>query len=121
MSTLETPRRGDIWMVDLAVPIGAEAAFERPAVVVSNNAANESASAMGRGVVTVVPITSNVRRVYPFQVRLAARPCGLRQESKAQAEQIRAVAVERLRKRVGRVPRKIAIELDAAIRLHLSL
>ena len=121
MSTLETPRRGDIWMVDLAVPIGAEAAFERPAVVVSNNAANESASAMGRGVVTIVPITSNIQRVYPFQVRLAARPCGLRQESKAQAEQIRAVAVERLRKRVGRVPRKTTIELDAAIRLHLNL
>ncbi len=108
-------------MVVLASPISAEAAFERPAVVVSINAANESAAAMRRGVVTVVPITSNVRRVYPFQVRLAARPCGLRQDSKAQAEQIRAVAVERLRDRVGRVPRRIMNEIDAAIRLHLGL
>ena len=121
MSPLETPRRGEIWLVDLAVPLGAEAAFRRPAVVVSNNAANESAAAMGRGVVTVVPVTGNVRRVYPFQVLLGARPCGLRQDSKAQAEQIRAIAVERLRGRVGRVPRKIMIEIDAAIRLHLSL
>ncbi len=115
------PRRGDIWVVDLAHPIGAEAAFERPAVIVSNNAANESASAMRRGVVTVMPITSNIRRVYPFQVRLAARPCGLRQDSKAQAEQIRAIAIERLRDRVGRVPRRTMNEIDAAIRLHLGV
>ena len=108
-------------MVDLAHPIGAEAAFERPAVVVSNNAANESAWAIRRGVVTIVPITGNIRRVYPFQVRLAARPCGLRQDSKAQAEQIRAIAVERLKSRVGRVPRRTMNEIDAAIRLHLSI
>ena len=108
-------------MVDLADPVGAEAAFLRPAVIVSNNAANESASAIGRGVFTVLPITSNVRRVYHFQVRLAARPCGLGQDSKAQAEQIRAIAVERLRNRVGRVPPGTMKEIDAAIRLHLSL
>ncbi len=115
------PRRGDIWMVDLAHPIGAEAAFERPAVVVSNNAANESAWAIRRGVVTIVPVTGNVRRVYPFQVRLVARPCGLRQDSKAQAEQIRAIAVERLKNRLGRVPRRTMNEIDAAMRLHLSI
>ena len=108
-------------MVDLAHPIGAEAAFERPAVVVSNNAANESAWAIRRGVVTIVPVTGNVRRVYPFQVRLVARPCGLRQDSKAQAEQIRAIAVERLKNRLGRVPRRTMNEIDAAMRLHLSI
>ena len=117
----DTPRRGEIWIVDLANPPGSEAAFERPAVVVSNNAANESASATGRGVVTVVPITGNVRRVYPFQVRLAAHSCGLSRESKAQAEQIRAVAIERLRNRVGRTPQRTMAEIDAAMRLHLVL
>jgi len=108
-------------MVDLAQPIGAEAAFERPAVLVSNSAANESGWTMRRGVVTVVPITSNVRRVFPFQTRLSARRCGLSRDSKAQAEQIRAIAVERLLHRVGRVPRRTMKELDAAIRLHLGL
>ena len=121
MTPAEAARRGDIWMVDFSNPIGAEAAFERPAVIVSNNAANESAAAMNRGVVTVVPVTSNIRRVYPFQVRLAARDCGLRLDSKAQAEQVRAVAVERLRNRVGRVPQRRMNEVDAALRLHLSL
>ena len=108
-------------MVDFSSPIGAEAAFERPAVIVSNNAANESASATNRGVVTVVPVTGNVRRVYPFQVRLPARDCGLRRDSKAQAEQVRAVAVQRLGNRVGRVPQRRMNEVDAALRLHLSL
>lgn len=117
----DVPRRGEIWMVDLANPIGSEAAFERPAVIVSNNAANESASATRRGVVTVVPITGNVRRVYPFQVRLPVRSCGLGRESKAQAEQIRAVAIERLHDRVGRAPQRTMAEIDAAMRLHLAL
>ena len=121
MSTALAARRGDIWIVDFSSPIGSEAAFERPAVIVSNNAANESASAANRGVVTVVPVTSNTRRVYPFQVRLPARDSGLRRDSKAQAEQIRAIAVERLRSRVGRVPRRRMQEVDAALRLHLSL
>lgn len=117
----DAPRRGEIWIVDLANPIGSEAAFERPAVIVSNNAANESASATRRGVVTVVPITGNVRRVYPFQVRLPVRSCGLGRESKAQAEQIRSVAIERLRNRVGRAPQRTMAEIDAAMRLHLAL
>ena len=117
----DTPRRGEVWMVDLADPVGAEAAFERPAVVVSNNAANESTSAMQRGVVTIVPITGNVQRVYPFQVRLAARSCGLSRDCKAHAEQIRAVAIERFLNRVGRTPRRTMDEIDAAMRLHLAL
>lgn len=108
-------------MVDFADPIGAEAAFRRPAVVVSNNAANESAFGMSRGVITVLPISSNVHRVYPFQVRLPTRASGLPRESKAQAEQVRAVAIERLQARLGRVPRRLMNDVDAALRLHLVL
>ena len=108
-------------MVDFAEPIGAEAAFQRPAVVVGNNAANQSAAAMNRGVITVLPITRNVRRVYPFQVKIAARTGGLPGESKAQAEQVRAVAVERLQDRLGRLPPRLMNDVDTALRLHLSL
>ena len=108
-------------MVDFGFPRGSEAAYRRPAVVVSNNAANQSAARLGRGVVSVVPITTNVRRVFPFQVRLPARLCGLPHESKAQVEQIRAVAVERLHSRVGRVPPSVLGDIDDALRLHLAL
>ena len=120
MNPLGPVRRGDIWMVDFSIPKGSEAAYRRPAVIVSNDSANRSAASLGRGVVTVVPVTSNVRRVYPFQARLRSRDSGLPRDSKAQAEQIRSVAMERLDSRVGRVPMKTMEEIDAARRLHLN-
>ena len=114
-------RRGDIVAVSLDPARGSEAAKTRPAVVVSNDAANATATRLARGVVTVVPITSNVARVYPFQVLLRADQTGLRQDSKAQAEQIRSVAVERIGRRLGMLPTAAMAELDEALRIHLAL
>ena len=114
-------RRGDITLVDLDPARGAEASKFRPAVIVSNDGANATAARLGRGVVTVVPITTNVRRVYPFQVLLPAAETGLREESKAQAEQVRAIDVARVGRRVGRLPAVLMNEVDEALRLHLAL
>ena len=71
-------QRGEIRLVDLEPVRGAEADKQRPAVIVSNDGANNTAQRLGRGVVTVVPVTSNVERVYPFQVLLPAGATGLR-------------------------------------------
>ena len=114
-------RRGDVRLVDLEPTRGNEANKQRPAVVVSNDTANGVAARLGRGVVTVVPVTSNVDRVFPFQVRLPAERAGLRAESKAQAEQVRAVSVERVGPALGRLPPEILAALDEALRLHLDL
>jgi mRNA interferase MazF len=114
-------RRGEIRLVDFEPARGSEANKRRPAVIVSNDAANASAARMGRGVVTVVPVTSNVSRVFPFQALLAARSTGLEVDSKAQAEQVRAVAVQRVGRTVGVVPRTLMGQIDDALRLHLSL
>jgi mRNA interferase MazF len=114
-------RRGDIVTVDLAPARGSEASKSRPAIIVSNDAANATAARLRRGVVTVVPVTSNVERVYPFQVLLPAAVTGLRHDSKAQAEQVRSVAVDRIGERVGRLSPQLMNELDDAIRIHLSL
>ena len=114
-------RRGEICLVDLEPVRGAEANKRRPAVIVSNDGANTTAQRLGRGVVTVAPVTSSLARVYPFQVRLDAAVTGLAVDSKAQAEQLRTVAVERLGPRVGMVPPEVMAELDEAIRLHLAL
>lgn len=113
--------RGDICLVDLEPVRGAESDKRRPAVVVSNDGANRTASRLGRGVVTVVPLTSNVRRVYPFQVLLPADDTGLAADSKAQAEQVRAVDVVRIGPVVGRLPAVLRAQLDDAVRLHLAL
>ena len=114
-------RRGEIRWVDLDPVRGTESNKRRPAVIVSNDGANTTADRLGRGVVTVVPVTSNVRRVYPFQVLLAADSTGLPRDSKAQAEQVRSVAVERVGARIGVVPREGLAALDEALRLHLAL
>ena len=90
-------------------------------MVASNNDANRAAASLKRGVVTVVPVTSNVRRIYPFQVKLAARTSGLKRESKAQPEQVRAVAIERPYTCVGQVPLPTIKKIDDALRLHLNL
>lgn len=114
-------RRGDIALVDLNPTRGAEADKLRPAVLVSNDGANTTAARLGRGVVTVVPVTTNTDRVYPFQVLLPADGTGLRADAKAQAEQVRSVDVTRLGSRVGRVPASLMHQLDEALRLHLAL
>jgi mRNA interferase MazF len=113
--------RGEIRLVNLDPVIGAEASKRRPAVIVSNDGANATAARLGRGVVAVVPLTSNVARVYPFQVKLSAKATGLRTDSKAQAEQVRSIAVQRVGARVGRVPADVMERLDEALRLHLAL
>jgi len=114
-------RRGDIHSVNLDPARGSEANKRRPAVIVSNDAANASATRLGRGVITVVPVTSNIERIYPFHVLLTAIETGLDRDSKALAEQIRSVAVERVGARLGVVPNAILLEIDEALRLHLGL
>jgi mRNA interferase MazF len=114
-------RRGDIVAVDLEPVLGAEADKRRPAVVVSNDTANATATRLGRGVIMVVPVTSNVKRVHDFQVLLPAAETGLGRDSKAQAEQVRSIAVERVGDRLGVVPEGRMDELDEALRIHLAL
>lgn len=114
-------RRGDIALVDLEPARGAEANKFRPAVLVSNDGATSTAARLNRGVVTVVPITSNIARVFAFQVLLPASDTGLDRDSKAQAEQVRSIDVTRVRSRIGRVPTTLMHHLDEALRLHLAL
>ncbi|MGA2970635.1 MAG: type II toxin-antitoxin system PemK/MazF family toxin, partial [Acidimicrobiales bacterium] len=63
----------------------------------------------------------NISRVYPFQVLLPANVTGLEHDSKAQAEQVRSVSVERIGSAVGEVSQDMMAELDEALRLHLAL
>jgi mRNA interferase MazF len=114
-------RRGEIRVADLEPVRGAQANKRRPVVIVSNDAANRRAEALGRGIGTVVPLTSNVSRVLPFQLLVPPADSGLSRPSKAQAEQVRSIAVERLGARVGRLPAASLQALDLALRLHLQL
>ncbi len=69
--------------------LGSEANKRGQAVIVSNDRANATAVRLGRGVITVVPVTSNTSTLYLFQALLSATS-RLEIDSKAQAEQIRS-------------------------------
>ena len=113
--------RGEIYWVDFEPAIDHEADKVRPAIIVSNNAANRRATALGDGVVTVVPLTSRTDPVFPFHVLVPARGSGLARMSRAQVEQVRALSVRRVHGRIGRLPDDLAGALDDAIRFHFAL
>lgn len=115
-------QRGDIVMVDLEPVRGAEADKARPAVLVGNDASLQAAVRHGRGVVTIVPITTNAAIRGPMHVPLRpTRLNRLRAPSKAQAEQIRSVDIDRLRGSLGRLGPSDLDAIDAALAYHLAL
>lgn len=110
-------KRGDIYFADLNPIVGAEIAKQRPVLIVSNNANNRAAST-----VTVVPLTSQVNRVYPFEVLLKMDDTGLPKPSKAQVQQIRTISKQRILGRpVGRLELGPMQNVEAALKLHLDL
>jgi len=110
-------KRGEIYFADLSPTVGSEINKKRPVLIVSNDANNRAAST-----ITVLPITSNVTNVFPFEIRLATEDSGLPKDSKAQAQQIRTISKERIAGRaVGRLAASKMALVDAAIRLHLGL
>lgn len=109
-------RRGDIALVDFKPGRSGEVDYTRPAVVVTNDQANILAP-----VIMVVPLTSNVDRVYPFQVRLPADATGLDRDSKAQVELMRHVSKGRVLRVLGRLTDDLLHELDDRLREHLAL
>ncbi len=113
--------RSEIRLIEFGEATLSESAYRRPAVIVSNDGANTTAARLGRGVITVVPLTSNVSTIYPFQVLIGAKASGLDRDSKAQAEQIRSISIERVGTRLGSLSAPLMLELDDAMRLHLSL
>ena len=105
-------RRGEIWWVSFEPSLGGEIRKTRPAIVVSNNAAN---LALNR--VVVIPLTSNIQKVYPGEALVSV---GDRQ-SKAMADQIMTAAKQRLRDRMGMLSLSDMRAVENAILLHLGI
>ena len=110
-------KRGDIYYADLHPAVGSEMDKRRPVLIVSNNINNKAANTL-----TILPITSNVNRVYPFEVLLNPEVSGLTKASKAQAQQIRTISKQRIIGEViGSLNEEIMLLIDAALKLHLGL
>lgn len=112
MSPAEFPRRGDVWWIEFPRARGGEIRKRRPAVIVSNDAAN---AALNR--VQVVRLTSSTDRLYPSEAYVTV---GGRQ-SKAAADQLATAAKERLGERLGRLSADDLKAVERAIRTQLDL
>ncbi|HEV3305376.1 MAG TPA: type II toxin-antitoxin system PemK/MazF family toxin [Candidatus Sulfotelmatobacter sp.] len=115
---LPKPVRGDVFSARLDPTEGSEQAGTRPIVVVSRDSINANSP-----VVVVLPITdaANVKRLYPSHTQLPKGSGGLKMDSVAKAEQIRAIQVSRFVSYFGRLDRDIMARIEEAIRITLVL
>jgi len=110
-------KRGEIYYANLNPTVGSEIDKRRPVLVVSNDANNRAANT-----VTILPITSNVTRVYPFEVLLNPEDSGLPKPSKVQAQQVRTISKQRITSdAVGSLSEEIMQLVNAALKLHLDV
>lgn len=105
-------KRGDIWWVSFDPSVGGEIRKTRPAVIVSNNAANTTLNR-----IVVVPLTSQTSRVYPSEAVVQVEG----KEAKAMADQIMTASKERLRSRIGALSPSDIKSVEDAILLHLGI
>ena len=105
-------QRGEVWWVDFDPAIGGEIQKTRPAVIVSNNAANVTSNR-----IQVVPLTSNTGRLYPSEavVSIGGKP------SKAMADQITTAAKERFKKKLGEISPQDMKALEQVIKIQLGM
>ena len=109
--------RGDIYFVRLDPTVGNEINKCRPVVIVSNDATN-----LVSPLLTIVPLTSNTKQVFSFEVLLETNETGLLKKSKAQCHQIRTISKSRISgKLAGKVDDEKITRLNYAIRVHLAL
>ena len=105
-------KRGEVWWVESDPSVGSEIGKTRPAVIVSNDAANRNLAR-----VVVIPLTSDTDRQYPGEAIVSAGG----QNSKAMADQIMAADKTRLKTQIGSLSKSDMLAVEDAIKVHLGL
>lgn len=105
-------KRGEVWWVNFDPSLGGEIQKTRPAVIISNDAANKILNR-----IQVIPITSNVSKCYPCEANIQING----KVGKAMADQIVTVSKLRIKNKIGVVSSQDMWEIERAIRIQLGL
>src|SRR4030081_2303355 len=104
------PRRGDVWWISFDTSVGGEIRKSRPALVLSNNAAN---AVLNR--VIVIPLTSQTAKLYPGEAMVMLNG----EQSKAKADQIATASKERPPDKLGPLSLADMAAVEKAVLLQL--
>ncbi len=110
------PHRGEIWLVALDPVRGHEIGKTRPSVIISNDVNNQYSD-----IVTVLPITSKIEKLYPFETLLGSPATGLAVTSKVKCNQVRSVDKERLVKYTGYLSNEELQQVEQSLMIHLAI
>ena len=105
-------KRGEVWWVSFDPSVGGEIRKKRPAVIISNDAANQFLTR-----VQVMPLTSSVGKLYPSETYITLR----RKKAKAMADQLTTVSKKRLINQAGTVSKTELEGIERAIMIQLDL
>jgi mRNA interferase MazF len=105
-------KRGEVWWVSFDPSIGGEIHKQRPAVIISNNAANQYLNR-----VQLVPLTSSVGKLYPSEAYISLRG----KKAKAMADQLTTVSKKGLINQAGSISKTELESLERAIKIQLDL
>ena len=105
-------KRGEVWWINFEPAIGGEIRKKRPAVIISNDAANQFLNR-----IQVIPLTSNVDKLYPSETYVPVRG----KKAKARADQLTTVSKKRFINRIGTVSNAEIEGIERAVSIQLDL
>lgn len=109
-------KRNDIYIANLDPTIGSEISKKRPVLIVSNDINNKYSDT-----VTILPITSKTKKIYPFEVEIRKGLGNLKANSKIKANQIRTIDKRRLVQKIGSISKSIMSKVEKALLIHLDI
>jgi mRNA interferase MazF len=105
-------KRGEVWWVNFDPSVGGEIRKKRPAVIISNDAANKYLNR-----VQIVPLTTKVGRVYPSEALVMLND----RQNKAMADQLTTVSKQRLINRAGTLTNPDMRKVEHVVKVQLGL